>query len=113
MIEEIEEGKYWRGKYLLFEDKGPVSQGAKTRLYKLSGQDGSFLGYVKWKNTWRRYVSFLNDCIIDENCHLEMAEFLRDRNKEYKEGWPTRSIVDWEKVLEYEKKLEENDKTTV
>lgn len=102
MLKEIETGVYWRGEYLSFEDKGPVSIGAKTRVFKVSS-NGGFLGYVKWMARWRKYAFFAADCILDDACIDELSQFMKDRNTEQKEGWRTRSIVDWEKVKEYDR----------
>lgn len=86
MIRQIDQ-KWFQGKYLRFEDRGPVSPEAKTKLFAVtSALSGAFLGSVKWFVPWRRYCFFpANSSIFDTNCLGDLMEFCNERTVAHKE----------------------------
>ena len=105
MITEFEPGWY-KGEYILFQDKGYYSKGAKTRVYEVTSS-GQLLGHIKWSAPWRKYAFYTNNIIIEEGCMADLSEFLSARTGEQRVGWKKQSIVDWDLVKSFEEKNEE------
>lgn len=102
MIREIEPG-WWKGEFILIEDKGNLSTGSKTRVFKVTS-NGQLLGNVKWCGPWRKYAFYTNNIILDEGCMVDLISFMTERSAEHKEGWKKQSIIDWELVKSFEEK---------
>lgn len=73
-------------KFLNFEDVSVIGQ--KTKKYNItSSHDGSYLGYIYWRNGWRRYVMhFSNDCDWSIECMAECYKFIAKLMQDRKEG---------------------------
>jgi hypothetical protein len=76
---ELTDGQF-KGKYLLFQDKGPVSPGAKTRRFTVNSiKDYSFLGDIIWFVRWKCYVFIpISSSIFNSTCLNELAVFCKD-----------------------------------
>jgi hypothetical protein len=76
---EFTDGQF-TGKYLLFQDKGPVSPGAKTRRFIVNSvKDFSFLGDIIWFVRWKCYVFIpISSSIFNSTCLNELAVFCKD-----------------------------------
>ena len=98
---EFEPG-WWKGKYVIVEDRGPVSKGAKTRVYRITSK-GQVLGHVKWVPFWRKYALFTHNAILENECMDDISQFIQERTKERKDTWKyLKSIVDWDLVAQWE-----------
>jgi hypothetical protein len=106
MLELIKPG-YWKGEYIIIQDRGPISFKAKTRLYEVAAKTGQKLGHIKWMKFWRKYAFFTNNVILEEDCMADLSQFLRERTEHQKQKWKKISIVDWDKVEEYDSKSTE------
>src|ERR1700677_2968804 len=112
-MNEFEPG-FWKGKYLLFEDRGKLNQNAKTHVYRVLARAGDqILGHVKWMTFWRKYCFFTNHVVLDDGCMEELIEFIKERTTEYKETWKKQSIVDWDKVKEYDQNIDSRKESEV
>jgi len=87
-IKELEPG-VWKSSRLYFLDKGPVSKGAKTRLFNvLSSHTRVLLGTIKWYVHWRKYVFCPINSLFDDNCLAEIADFLDERTSAHMSRLP-------------------------
>ena len=77
-----------KGKFLMVEDRGPVSPGSSTSLYKVDTVLGTNLGTVSWHNARRRYV-FLQAVsrTMDSSELTELVTFLDRATTEHKADW--------------------------
>jgi hypothetical protein len=101
MINEFEPG-WFKGSYILVEDQGPVSKGARTKVFRVTAA-GQLLGHVKWQKFWRKYAFYTNNIILEEECMADLSEFLKMKTAEQREDWKMKkSIVDWELVKSFE-----------
>ncbi len=84
-IQRIDD-RWESGEYLQFEDIGRPSKGAVTHVFRTySRLNGSLLGYVNWKATWRQYVfSPGPNTSFDPKCLTELAEYCRLKTVEHK-----------------------------
>ena len=84
----------WKGSWLTFKDDGPVSQGAKTRLFSVfSTSNRSLLGYIKWYVNWRKYCFFPLNSLFDDNCLREIADFCKEATTVHKSRLPNKQRV--------------------
>ncbi len=61
--------------YLKFEEQ--PNHGKLTKIWNVnSASDGSFLGTITYKNTWRKYVFGSTGAIFDASCLSEILSFL-------------------------------------
>ena len=51
------------------------------------------LGFVKWYPMWRKYCFVPLNCILDDGCLIEIAEFLKERTDKHKELKPRKTGV--------------------
>jgi len=77
---------WWKGKYLIIKDCGPLRIGSKTRLYEVSSSHNRCaLGILRWYGAFRKYVFVpRQDTLFDSKCLDEVSDFLRERNHEHK-----------------------------
>lgn len=76
----------WDGSYIKFRMSFPFP-GKKTKVWEVLGSDNSLIGIVKWYSAWRKYCFFsLNDVILEEICLQEIAQFIKDRTSDHKNG---------------------------
>jgi len=69
--------------YLTFVEQQPPEP-RKTKIWAvLAVSTGDHLGWIKWRNTWRRYVFVPNvETTFDANCLLEVYQFLNRKMEE-------------------------------
>src|SRR5580658_6331559 len=111
MIEEFQPG-WFKGSFLLLEDRGRVNTGSKTRVYRVTA-GGSLLGTVQWCSKWRKYAFYTNNVILEETCLRDLADFCQSRTEEQRAGWKSKSIVDWELVKSWENEGGKDGEETV
>lgn len=60
----------------------------KTKEWWVTPKDKSgLLGKIKWFGRWRKYCFFPEpDCVFEEICLGEIAEFIKARTREHKIG---------------------------
>lgn len=72
--------------YLKFDDISSPKK--KTKDFAIwSGSDSSFLGYIKWRSGWRKYVFVTPDtqAVFDNGCLQDICEFLNKLMEKRKE----------------------------
>ena len=75
----------WSGTYVEFVHTPEA--GRKTTVWAVTAKDGSYLGRVSWFGRWRKYCFFpAPDCVFEETCLREIAQFIVDRTKEHRAG---------------------------
>jgi hypothetical protein len=84
----------WQGKYLYYLDKGKLNVGALTNKFEIRNRkNNGLLGFVKWYPMWRKYCFVPLNCILDDGCLVEIAEFLKERTKKHMELKPRKTGV--------------------
>jgi hypothetical protein len=59
--------------------------GAKTNKWFVNAKNGDFLGRVRWFGRWRRYCfSPEYDCVFEEICLREIAQFVIERTEQHR-----------------------------
>ena len=62
-----------------------ICDGRKTIIWQVIAKDGADLGSVRWFGRWRKYCFFpAADCVFEETCLREIAQFIEDRTAEHK-----------------------------
>jgi len=73
------------GDFITFHVNGTSNSG-KTVIWDVDAKDGSVLGTVKWFGRWRKYCYFPEpNCVYEQVCLRDIAQFLEDRTKEHKD----------------------------
>lgn len=77
----------WDGTHIEFHVWGPDPK-RKTATWDVHAKrSGGILGSVKWFARWRKYCFFpAADCVFEETCLREIAEFIVARTREHKTG---------------------------
>lgn len=59
----------------------------KTKIWKVVNREyGSHVGTIKWYSPWRKYCFFpVTNTVFEEICLGDIAAFLEEKKKEYKE----------------------------
>ncbi len=71
------------GKYLTAEPMN--SQGRKTEVWRVLGEDGVPIGQVKWYGPWRQYTFHpASDTVFHRGCLEDIAAFLKDLNEDHR-----------------------------
>ncbi len=78
----------WIGTHINFDFNAEQSSNKKTCVWEVNAKRGGYLlGLVKWYPQWRKYAFFpANDCLFEEVCLGEIAEFLLWATRTHKEG---------------------------
>lgn len=76
----------WDGTHIEFTIWDPDPK-KKTFTWEVVAKRGGIIGTVKWFARWRKYCFFpAADCVFEETCLGEIAEFIVARTREHKEG---------------------------
>lgn len=76
----------WEGTHIRFVPSC-LSKSGKTMLWDVATKEGYILGEVKWYARWRKYTFHpSDDCVFEETCLGELAEFIKERTREQKAG---------------------------
>jgi hypothetical protein len=76
----------YSGTHIEFVPNGPSATG-KTFTWIVEAKDGSAIGEVKWFGRWRKYSFYpASDCVFEQTCLREIAEFIEDRTREQRTG---------------------------
>ena len=83
-------------KYIYFE-KLP-NPGKKTMKWVCKNRDNRIVGYVIWWGGWWKYVysvpAVLN-VILDDKCHDDISDFLKQLNKYQRVLWAKKRKKKW------------------
>lgn len=77
----------WDGTHIEFRMCKPDEK-KKTQTWDvLAKRGGVRLGEVKWFARWRKYSFYPTaDCVFEETCLGELAEFIKERTREHRVG---------------------------
>lgn len=100
MLKRFDE-KLVEGKHQNFQDKGVVSKGATTHKFAVTSRyNQSLLGYVRFYAQWRQYVFYPLNCILNEACMRETADFCREATTAQREKRKSFPVPESEPVVE-------------
>jgi hypothetical protein len=86
MLEQLPDGS-WQGKYLYYLDKGKLNKGALTNKFEVRNRkNNGLIGFIKWYPMWRKYCFVPLNCILDDGCMVEIAEFTKGRTDKHLES---------------------------
>lgn len=83
MLERID-NTWWQSKFLNIRDLGYIRVGAKTKHYSVTRRgNNALLGYIKWYSNWRQYCFFSLDCVFEQDCLRDIAQFVEEITADY------------------------------
>lgn len=64
-----------------------IGRNPKTKIISVQNNDSLELAIIKWNARWRKYCIFFNsETIFDSKCLEEITTFLKQINKDHKDG---------------------------
>lgn len=69
-------------KHICFERDRQAEGKRKTQIWWIRGDKNDLLGRIEWYSPWREYVSNTNIIRLSQDCHLDIADFIKQLMEE-------------------------------
>jgi hypothetical protein len=74
-----------QSKWVYFQYWGKSYSGKTDNWEVRANERHTFLGFVRWRSTWRRYCFYpAADTVFEEDCLSDIAAFLREQTIQHK-----------------------------